>query len=117
LFDFDSDAVRGETRYNLDELARSLDKYPDSDLMIVGHTDAVGSDSYNQDLSERRSDAAARYLEDRGVRGARVRTRGRGELEPVASNDTDAGRQKNRRVEVAIYASEAMRSDVSGSPR
>ncbi|TMQ59092.1 MAG: OmpA family protein [Candidatus Eisenbacteria bacterium] len=105
LFDFDSDVVRGNARANLNELARSIDKYPDTDLMIVGHTDAVGTDSYNQDLSQRRAESAARYLESRGVR-TRVDARGRGEREPVATNETDAGRRRNRRVEVAIYASD-----------
>src|SRR5712664_250300 len=61
LFDFDSDRLRGDARRNLDELARSLDKYPDTDLLIVGHTDDVGTDSYNVGLSERRSHSAARY--------------------------------------------------------
>jgi len=108
LFDFDSDRVRSDARRNLDELARSLDKYPDTDLLIVGHTDGVGSDDYNMGLSERRADSAARYIESQGVRTA-IRTVGRGEREPVASNDSDYGRQKNRRVEVAIYASEELR--------
>lgn len=109
LFDFNSDNVRGEARRNLDVLAQSLDKYPDTDLMIVGHTDAVGTDSYNQDLSIRRAESAANYLESAGAR-TRIQTRGLGEREPVASNDTDAGRSQNRRVEVAIYASEELRN-------
>jgi outer membrane protein OmpA-like peptidoglycan-associated protein len=111
LFDFDSDVVRGEARRNLNELARSLDKYDKSNLMIVGHTDAVGSDSYNQDLSERRSYSASRYLQTQGVSSSRLATRGVGEAEPVASNETEAGRQENRRVEVAIYAGEAWRAE------
>jgi len=109
LFDFNSDVVRRTARSNLNELARSLDKYPDTELLIVGHTDAIGRDSYNQDLSERRAASAARYLDSRGVR-TRIDTRGRGEREPIATNDTDAGRQQNRRVEVAIYASEDLRN-------
>ncbi|HMI31444.1 MAG TPA: OmpA family protein [Candidatus Limnocylindrales bacterium] len=108
MFDFNSDVIRGEARHNLSELARSIDRYPDTDLLIAGHTDAVGTDSYNQDLSERRADAAARYLESQGV-NTRIQTRGLGEREPVATNETDNGRQLNRRVEVAIYASEALR--------
>jgi outer membrane protein OmpA-like peptidoglycan-associated protein len=104
LFDFNSDGIRGEARRNLDVLASSLDKYPDTDLLIVGHTDAIGSDDYNMGLSVRRAESAAGYLESRGAR-THIQTRGRGEGEPVASNDTDEGRQRNRRVEVAIYAS------------
>lgn len=109
LFDFDSAAIRGDARHNLDELARSLNRYPDSDLMIVGHTDAVGSYGYNQDLSERRSQSAASYLYSRGV-DRRIETLGRGENEPITTNETEQGRRHNRRVEVAIYASEALQA-------
>ncbi|MEP6590208.1 MAG: OmpA family protein [Gemmatimonadota bacterium] len=110
LYDFDSDVVKAEAGNNLRELAVSLEKYPDSDLMIVGHTDSKGTDSYNQSLSERRARSAANYLTTQGVAGSRISTRGLGEMEPVASNDTDAGRQANRRVEVAIYASAEARA-------
>jgi outer membrane protein OmpA-like peptidoglycan-associated protein len=110
MFEFDSDVVRGDARTNLNTLARSLDKYDKSDLMIVGHTDDVGTRAYNQDLSERRANSAARYLNSQGVT-RRIATRGLGEDEPVASNATDAGRRKNRRVEVAIYASEAWQAE------
>ena len=108
LFDFDSDAIRGDARHNLDELARSLNRYPDTELLIVGHTDAIGTQGYNQDLSERRAASAADFLHSRGV-DRRIETEGRGEMEPVASNQDDEGRQRNRRVEVAIYASSALR--------
>jgi outer membrane protein OmpA-like peptidoglycan-associated protein len=108
LFAFDSDVVLPEARANLTALAQSLDKYPDTDLLIVGHTDDVGTDAYNLGLSERRAAAAASYLRFRGVSENRLRTAGRGETEPVASNDTDQGRSLNRRVEVAIYASDKM---------
>jgi outer membrane protein OmpA-like peptidoglycan-associated protein len=110
LFDFDSDVIRGSARDNLNALAHSLDKYDGSDLMIIGHTDNVGSDAYNVGLSERRADAATRYLVSQGVSRSRIGTRGMGESEPVASNDSEAGRSQNRRVEVAIYASEAWRA-------
>ena len=110
LFDFDSDVIRGEARENLDELASSLEEYDGSDLLIVGHTDGKGTESYNQDLSERRAQAARRYLASRGVDSGRIDIRGRGEYEPVASNETESGRQLNRRVEVAIYASEEARA-------
>jgi outer membrane protein OmpA-like peptidoglycan-associated protein len=113
LYDFDSDVVKGEAQSNLRELATSLDKYPNSELLIVGHTDNVGAADYNQGLSERRATAAARYLVSQGVSGARVATRGLGETEPVASNDDDSGRAANRRVEVAIYASREYREKVA----
>ena len=111
LFDFDSDVIRGTTRSNLNTLASSLQKYPKSDLMVVGHTDAIGTAAYNQDLSERRANSAARYIEGRGIGTVRVGTRGVGETEPVASNDTVSGRDRNRRVEVAIYASDAWQEE------
>jgi outer membrane protein OmpA-like peptidoglycan-associated protein len=119
LFDFDSDVLRSEAKTNLRSLAGSLDKYPGTDLLIAGHTDNVGSDAYNQDLSQRRARSAAAYLTSEGVASSRVITRGLGETEPVATNDTDAGRQQNRRVEVAIWASEAMRAEAkrkAGTP-
>jgi outer membrane protein OmpA-like peptidoglycan-associated protein len=115
LFDFDSDAIRPDAARNLVELASSLKKYPNSSLLIVGHTDSKGDDAYNQSLSSRRANSAASYLQNQGVTRTRIQTTGRGESEPVASNDTDAGRQLNRRVEVAIYASEAYREQVRKS--
>ncbi|HET7111434.1 MAG TPA: OmpA family protein, partial [Gemmatimonadales bacterium] len=111
LFGFDSTVVRSEGRENLQNLADNLDKYPDTDLMIVGHTDSVGSDSYNQDLSERRAVAAANLLEADGVDRSRIKTAGRGETEPVESNESADGRQKNRRVEVAIFANEKLKAE------
>lgn len=115
LFDFDSAAIRPDAGRNLVELARSLNQYPKSQLLIVGHTDSQGDESYNQGLSLRRSNSAASYLAGQGVARARIATNGRGEYEPVASNDTEAGRQLNRRVEVAIYASDAYRAEVKKS--
>ena len=109
LYDFDSDAVRPTAQENLRELARSLEKYPGSNVLIVGHTDSVGSDSYNEALSQRRSRAAADYLVSQGVTRSRIEARGLGEREPVTGNDTESGRQQNRRVEVAIFASERYR--------
>ena len=117
LFPFDSDVLKSEARTNLRELANSLDKYPGTDLLIVGHTDSVGTDSYNQRLSERRAAAAAEYLASQGVARARMRTLGLGETEPVHSNSTEAGRQENRRVEVAIYASQALQEEAKRRAR
>ena len=117
LFDFDSDVVKTEAATNLKNLAASLHKFPNSDLLIVGHTDSQGSDSYNQGLSERRARAAAMYLAGQGVASARLRTMGLGETEPKASNDSEAGMQQNRRVEVAIYASEAYRNQLKEQQR
>jgi outer membrane protein OmpA-like peptidoglycan-associated protein len=113
LFDYDSDVLRANAQQNLATLASSLDKYPGTDVVIVGHTDSRGSDSYNMTLSERRAAAASSYLASRGVTRTRLRSVGRGKTEPVASNDTDTGRQQNRRVEVAIYANETLRAQAA----
>ena len=110
LFDFDSDQLRDASRVNLDNLAKSLSSFGDSKLLLVGHTDNTGADSYNLDLSRRRASAVASYLGARGVPSARIETAGRGESEPIAPNDTDADRQKNRRVEVAISAGDQMKA-------
>jgi outer membrane protein OmpA-like peptidoglycan-associated protein len=114
LFDFDSYVLRAEARENLSNLGASLNRYPDSEVLIVGHTDSRGDDQYNQRLSENRSGAARNYLTQQGVDATRIRAVGMGETEPVASNDTDAGRQENRRVEVAIFASEEYRKRLTG---
>lgn len=107
LYDFDSDAIRAEAGRNLQSLATSLNKYADTQLLIVGHTDSSGATEYNQDLSTRRANAASRYLATQGVVASRIHVSGKGEMEPVAANDTEFGRQANRRIEVAIYASSA----------
>jgi outer membrane protein OmpA-like peptidoglycan-associated protein len=112
LFDFDSDQIRAESAQNLRNLAASLNKYPKTELLVVGHTDALGSTTYNQDLSQRRANSASTFLAAQGVSSARVRASGRGEMEAVATNETEAGRQANRRIEVAIYASASARAAV-----
>ena len=110
LFDFDSDQLREASKENLDNLAKSLSKFGDSKLLLVGHTDDKGTETYNADLSRRRASAVGSYLISRGVPSARIATSGRGEAEPIAPNDTDANRQKNRRVEVAITAGDEMKA-------
>jgi outer membrane protein OmpA-like peptidoglycan-associated protein len=112
LFPFNSTEILPDGRTNLQQLASSLEKYPNSDILIVGHTDSVGTDAYNNDLSQRRALAAQSYLQSLGVPASRLQATGRGESEPIQSNDTEAGRAQNRRVEIAIYASEAYRNQV-----
>lgn len=109
LFDFDSAALRPTARTSLSELAASLADFEGAEVLVVGHTDSNGPAAYNQRLSERRASAAANYLIEQGLRPSRISTMGNGESEPIASNETAEGRQQNRRVEVAIYASEAYR--------
>lgn len=110
LYDFDSDVVRAIAAENLRNLAASLGKYPNTDLLIVGYTDSEGTSEYNQALSERRAVAVSSFLAGQGVTVARLRTAGRGEMEPVSTNDTETGRQLNRRVEVAIFANASARA-------
>jgi outer membrane protein OmpA-like peptidoglycan-associated protein len=108
LFAVNSAQLQPAGQQNLRDLAVSLEEYEGTEVLVVGHTDSTGTDSYNQTLSERRADSARTYLLGAGLEPGRVRAVGRGETEPIASNDTDAGRQDNRRVEVAIFASEEM---------
>jgi outer membrane protein OmpA-like peptidoglycan-associated protein len=112
LFDFDSADLRSEARANLREFAASMQEYPETKILIVGHTDSKGPADYNMTLSENRAQSASSFLRSQGLASDRLRTVGRGETEPVASNDTEEGRQQNRRVEVAIYASEEYREEV-----
>jgi len=109
LYDFDSDVVRSDAATNLRSLAASLGRYPNTDLLVSGHTDAVGTTAYNEALSLRRATAASKYLVEQGVATERIRSVGRGEAESLVPNETEAGRQANRRVEIAIYANEMAR--------
>jgi outer membrane protein OmpA-like peptidoglycan-associated protein len=113
LFAYDSDAIQGNARTNLTNLAKSLEKYEKTDVLIVGHTDATGSDTYNQGLSERRASSAAVYLQTQGVERARLRVAGRGESEPIESNETAEGRTQNRRVEIVIVANDELKKEVA----
>ncbi|USU04063.1 OmpA family protein [Sphingomonadaceae bacterium OTU29MARTA1] len=101
-FAYDSADVQPQFRRTLDQVADTLSQYNQTYIDVYGHTDSTGSDAYNQTLSERRATAVADYLAGRGVQPARIGTRGFGESQPIASNDTDAGRAANRRVEVKI---------------
>jgi len=113
LFDFDSATLRPEAKRNLDELTQALaGEVEDFELLVAGHTDARGTDAYNQGLSERRAAAAANYLMSQGIAPSHIRQVGLGESEPVATNETDAGRQQNRRVEVAIFASDEYQQEM-----
>ena len=112
LFPFDSDQVLPAGRENLRQLANSLRNYPETEVLIVGHTDSQGADDYNMRLSYRRAESSRQFLVGQGIEGSRIRVEGRGETEPVADNSTEAGRQQNRRVEIAIFASEEYRDQI-----
>lgn len=109
LFVTNSSELQPAARANIENLARILNKYPDTDILIEGDTDNEGTEEYNQQLSERRARSVADYHKGQGVAGSRISTVGLGELQPIASNNTAAGRQQNRRVEVAIFANERMK--------
>lgn len=111
LFGFDSYQLTATTKTNLDKLAGILEKYKDTEILIEGHTDSKGTDSYNQTLSKNRAQSVASYLSQKGIAGNRVKTNGWGESKPIAGNDSDAGRQQNRRVEVAVYANDNLKKD------
>ena len=101
-FDVDSSTLKPQFRGTLDQIAQSLQQYPDSLIDVYGHTDSTGSDAYNQTLSENRARTVANYLVMRGVSETRIRSLGMGETMPVASNETVEGRARNRRVEIKI---------------
>ena len=102
LFEVDSAVVQPGLRADLQILADSLSRYPDSTVDVVGHTDSDGTASYNSDLSQRRADSVASVFISFGVERARIHAYGRGEDEPVATNDTEAGKALNRRVDITI---------------
>lgn len=112
LFDVNSAALRTGVQMDLADLAASLGDYPGHDAVVVGHASSDGSSAHNQQLSERRAESVANYLMTRGVSPARLRTIGMGEDQPIADNSTQAGREANRRVEIAIYASEEYREEM-----
>jgi outer membrane protein OmpA-like peptidoglycan-associated protein len=101
-FAYDSATVQPQFQRTLDQVADTLAQYNQTYVDVYGHTDSTGSDAYNQGLSERRARAVADYLAGHGVQAARIGTRGFGKTQPIASNDTDAGRAANRRVEIKI---------------
>ncbi|MBI5472684.1 MAG: OmpA family protein [Ignavibacteriae bacterium] len=109
LFRTNSARLSPAAETNIRELARILQKYDDTDILVEGHTDSVGADSYNQDLSEERADAVSNFAKGLGVKGARFTTVGYGETQPVTSNSSAEGRQKNRRVEIAIMANDDLK--------
>lgn len=109
LFGFDSYNLTPEAKSNIREMAETLKKYEDTNILVEGHTDNVGKDEYNQRLSERRANAVSEYAMSLGVDPDRIRTVGYGEEQPVSENESEAGRAENRRVEVAIFANEELK--------
>ncbi|MBN1576717.1 MAG: OmpA family protein [Chitinispirillaceae bacterium] len=109
LFDIDSDRLKPVAAQNVDQLAVILNKYKDTEILIEGHTDSTGSDTYNMTLSDKRASSVSRRLKSKGVTGGRITTEGYGERQPVDDNGTVNGRAANRRVEVAIFANDKLK--------
>jgi outer membrane protein OmpA-like peptidoglycan-associated protein len=101
-FGFDRADIQPQFRGALDDVARSLNAYPQTLVDVIGHADSTGRAEYNQNLSERRASSVAGYLIDRGVLRDRLYVEGRGSTQPIADNATEAGRAKNRRVEIVL---------------
>lgn len=110
-FDFNSANLTTVAKTNLDKLVTVLKNNPDTNINIYGHTDSIGSDAVNLRISSQRAEAVKNYLVAKGISASRMFTEGLGKSSPIASNDTDAGRAKNRRVEFAITANEKMIND------
>ena len=110
-FAFNSAELTSSAKTNLDKLATVLINNPDTNINIYGHTDNKGTAQVNQKISENRANSVKNYLISKGIASSRMITMGRGFSEPIASNDTDAGRAQNRRVEFAITANEEMIKD------
>jgi outer membrane protein OmpA-like peptidoglycan-associated protein len=106
LFDFNSASLRSQSQQTLRDLASNFRSYPDEQVTVEGHTDSVGTPSYNQTLSEQRASSVSNYLVGEGVPSSRITSIGYGETRPKATNDTPEGRQLNRRVEIHIRATQ-----------
>jgi len=117
LFDTGSSSLAPGAFSRLDQLADTLTRYPDTDVIVKGHTDAEGSEASNQSLSEQRADSVRRYLIGKGVSPSRITSIGFGESMPLVSNSTMAGRQQNRRVEIELRPNQQMREQQSTQPQ
>lgn len=113
LFAFNSSDLGGNAQTNLNKLVEVLNRYPDTDITVIGHTDSKGTDAYNQTLSEKRANSVISYLRSRNITSSRLTAKGMGESDPIASNDTEDGRSQNRRVEFVITANEKMKQEAS----
>jgi outer membrane protein OmpA-like peptidoglycan-associated protein len=110
-FDTNRDEVRGTSAETLDRLAGIFQEYPKTVILIEGHTDSAGPDSYNMDLSKRRAQSVANYLISSGIGSDRFTVKWYGESQPRADNSTAEGKAKNRRVELGIIASDALKEE------
>ncbi len=111
LFGFNESSLSNNAQGNLNTLVTLLQKYPDTNIEVQGHTDNKGSAAYNQTLSERRASTVTSYLSHSGISATRLTTKGFGETAPKYSNDTDDGQTQNRRVEFLVTANEKMKAE------
>jgi outer membrane protein OmpA-like peptidoglycan-associated protein len=111
LFEFSKSDLSAAARANLDKLVEVLNKYPNTNIEVQGHTDSRGTDEYNMGLSERRANTVADYLKSKGIANNRITTKGFGESAPGYTNDTPEGMAQNRRVEFLITANEQMKAE------
>jgi len=109
LFETNKAELQAPAKENIGKLATILNKYPDTNILVEGHTDSTGSAEYNQMLSERRAESVAAFTKSLGVGPTRFTTMGDGETQPVAPNSTSSGRTQNRRVEIAIFANDKLK--------
>lgn len=107
-FEFNSSDLTTEAKGNISKLVEIFNKYPDTDLLVIGHTDSDGSETYNQGLSEKRSASVVQFLTSKGIYESRLNSIGMGETQPRVSNDTKEGKAQNRRVEFTITANQDM---------
>jgi len=113
LFGFDQSALTPDARINLDKLVGILQKYPETNIEVQGHTDSKGTTRYNEALSERRASTVSYYLSGKGITASRLTIIGFGETLPKYSNSTEEGQTQNRRVEFLISANEKMKADAA----
>lgn len=113
-FDFDKATIKPDSAAILDQGVAKLNEVGDANVKIVGHTDSIGSEEYNQKLSERRANAVRDYFVAHGIAALRLTTEGRGESEPIASNETKEGRYQNRRVE--LYTNGQVSAPAAAAP-
>jgi outer membrane protein OmpA-like peptidoglycan-associated protein len=115
LFGYDRSDLNATAITNLDKLKAVLVKYPETNITVIGHTDSKGSESYNQTLSESRSNSVVNYMSQNGINSARSTAIGKGETDPIATNDTEEGSALNRRVEFVITANEKMKAEAKAA--
>ena len=112
-FEYNKDGLTPTAKANLDKLVEVFKEYPDTNLLIVGHTDNKGSQAYNLPLSQKRALSVKNYLVSKGISASRLTSQGKGLEEPIADNSTEAGRAQNRRVEIAIKKNKKMKADAA----